>query len=280
MYEIGSSPFFSSITPGTVTEVSEEKEDATERPVTMLPRQTDEEDAVFTTYRPQEETTEEDKFTTETTSTTPTDYTTGFLVGQTSVFTEMKTREQGFGESVQVETEYPESMSAPAPTYTHHEFGQTSKPTPSEPQYLDEIKTTYPVFQPSQSIHTVPETSELPETPKTRFSPVATRFPESDPIEPHYTPEPRLSPIAPRFPESDPVKVHYTSPDQVQQVPPYSRSHQPQIVVVDEDEDLNVDGKLHNFQNTWRLNIQTKLCFVISICCPLLCFVNSVFLQF
>lgn len=259
VYEIGTSPFFSSIMPGTVTEVPEEKEDATKLPVTMLPRQTDKEDAVFTTYGPQEERTEEDKFTTETTSKIPTDYTTSSPVGKTTtiVFTEMKTREQDFGESVQVETEYPESMSAPTPTYTHPELGQTSKPTSSEPQYLDGIKTTYPVFQPSESIHTVPETSEIPETPEARFSPVAPRFPESDPVEPHYT-----------------------SPDQVKQVPPYSRSHQPQIVVVDEDEDLNVDGKLQYSQNTWCLNIPTKLCFVISICCPLLCFVNSVCLQF
>lgn len=248
----------------------------------MLPRQTDKEDTVFTMYGLQEETTEEDKFTTETTSKIPTEYPTTSPAGDTTtvMFTEMKTREQDFDNSVELETEYPESPSAPTPTYTYPELGQTSKNTPSEPPYHDEIKTTYPVFQPSESIYTDPETSEIPETPETRFSPVAPRFPDSDPIEPHYTTEPRLTPIAPRFPESDPVEPHYTSPDQVQQVPPYSRSHQPQIVVVDEDEDLNVDGKLQNSQNTWCVNIHTKSCIVISTYCHLFYFVHSLCLQF
>lgn len=245
MYKIGSSQYLASIVPGTVTEVTEEKGDATELPPTMLPRQTEKEETVFTTYGPQEETTKEDKFTTETTSKLPTEYPTSSLVAKTTtiVSTEIETRDQDFPESVQVVTKYPESMTGPTPTYTFPELDQTSELTPSEPQYLEEMRTTNPVFQPSEPITITPETLEIPETPEPRLLPVAPSSPESDPFEPQYTPEPRFSPIAPRFTESDPIEPHYTSPDQVQQVPPYSRSHQPQIVVVDEDEDLNVDGK-------------------------------------
>lgn len=242
MYKIGSSQYFTSIASGIVTE---EKEDATQLPLTMLPRQTEKEETVFTTYGPQEETTEEDKFTAETTSKIPTEYPTSSVVDRTTTigFTEINTREQDFRESVHVVTEYPESTSDSTPTYTYPELDQTSKPTPSDPLYLDEIKTTSPVFQPSESITTIPETMEIPETLEPRILPVSPSLAESDPGEPQYTPEPRFSPIVPSLPESKPTEPHYTSPDQVQQVPPYSRSHQPQIVVVDEDEDLNVDGK-------------------------------------
>lgn len=273
MYEIGSS-VVSNIVPGAVTVVPEGKEGATELPVTMLPRQPDKEDAAFTTYGPQEETTEENNFSTETTSETSTEYPTSSPVPETTTiaFTEMKLGEQDFGKPVQVRTEYPESVTASTPTYTDPHLGQTSNSTPSVPQYLEEVTTPNPVSQPSESISTVSETSEIPQTTKPQFSSVAPRlpesdpvesfytpepwvspippvFPESNPVESYYTPEPRFSPIAPVFPESNPVEPHYTSPDQVQQVPPYSRSHQPQIVVVDEDEDLNVDGKLRNSQN-------------------------------
>lgn len=217
VYKIGSSKYFSSIIRGTVAQVSEEQEDATELPLTTLPRQTEKEEPVFATYGPQEETTEEDKFTTETTSKIPTEYPTSSLVTKTTtiIFTEMENRE-----SIQVVTKYPESMSAPTPTDTYPGWDETSEPTPSEPQYFDEVETTNAVFQPSEPITTIPDNLDIPETP-----------------------EPRLLPVAPSLPESDPTEHHYTSPDQVQQVPPYSRSHQPQIVVVDEDEDLNVDGK-------------------------------------
>lgn len=159
MYKIGSSQYFSIIIPGTVTEEPEEKEDATELPLTMLPRQTEKEETVFTTYGPQEETTEEDKFTIETTSKILTAYPTSAVV-----FTEMKTRKQDFRESVQVVTKYPESMSVPTPTYTYPELDQTSKPTPFEAQYLDEFKTTNPVFLQPESTTTIPESVEIPET--------------------------------------------------------------------------------------------------------------------
>lgn len=270
MYKIGYPQYLASIIPGTVTEVTEEKEKGTEPPLTMLPRQTEKEEAVFTTSGPQEETTEEDKFTTETTSTIPTEYPTSSLVTKTTpiALTEVQSTEQDIFESIKVVTKYPESMSAPTPTYTYPEPDQTSEPTPSEPDYLEEIKTTSLVFL-SESINTTPETLEIPETAEPQLLPGAPSSPESDPVELHYTPEPRFSPNAPRVTESDQIEPIYTSPDQVQQVPPYSRSHQPQIVVVDED--LNVDGIIQNSQNTRGFNIQTKLSIVMSICCALFC---------
>lgn len=246
MYKIGSSQNFLSIIPGTVTGVPEEKGDATELPPTMLPRQTEKEEAVFTTNQPRKETTEKDKFTVETTSTNSTQNPTSSSVPKTSavVSTEKKTWEEDFREVV---TEYLESMSPATPTYkpyriynTDPVLDQTGKPTQSEPQPLEEVTTTKSFFLPSELLTAIPETSETLLTQE--LLTVAPSSPELDHVEPHYTPAPRSSPIAPRFPESKPVEPQYTSPEQVQQVPPYSRSHQPQIVVVDEDEDLNVDG--------------------------------------
>lgn len=216
MYEIGSSPFFSVVTPGLVTDLPEEKEAATERPVTMLPRQPDEPEGVFTTHRPQEETTEEDKFPTETTLETPTEHTTSYPEAETTLFgyTEPETGEPDFG-SDWLTTQYPESEAVTTPpAYTYPEWGQTTNPNPSEPRYPDEAGVTKPVYEPSEPTNTIPETSE-----------------------------PRSSPSEPRFPESDPVQPRYTNPEPVQPVPPYSQPHQPQIVVVDEDEDLDVNGK-------------------------------------
>lgn len=216
MYEIGSSPFFTVVAPGLVTDLPEEKEAATERPVTMLPRQPDEPESVFMTYKPQEETTEEDEFPTETTLETPTEYLTSYPGAETTLFgyTEPETGESDFG-SDWLTTEYPESVAVTTrPAYIYPELGQTTNPNPSEPRYPDEAGVTYPVYEPSEPTNTIPETSE-----------------------------PRISPSEPKFPESDPVQPRYTNPEPVQPVPPYSQPHQPQIVVVDEDEDLDVNGK-------------------------------------
>ncbi|XP_070683739.1 nidogen-1-like [Pempheris klunzingeri] len=51
------------------------------------------------------------------------------------------------------------------------------------------------------------------------------------------TPEP----VRPRYTDPEPVQPRYTDPEPVRPVHPYSRPHQPQIVVIDEDEDLNVN---------------------------------------
>uniref|UniRef100_A0A8C4HNC4 Nidogen 1b n=1 Tax=Dicentrarchus labrax TaxID=13489 RepID=A0A8C4HNC4_DICLA len=73
------------------------------------------------------------------------------------------------------------------------------------------------------------------------------------PLQPRYTipetPEPRYPPVQPRYPDPNPVEPRYANPEPVQPVPPYSRPHQPQIVVVDEDENLDV--------NVFRYNLET-----------------------
>uniref|UniRef100_A0A671VDF2 Nidogen 1 n=1 Tax=Sparus aurata TaxID=8175 RepID=A0A671VDF2_SPAAU len=99
--------------------------------------------------------------------------------------------------------EYPESETV-TPTYTNPERAPPRYPEPSEPRY--------PVSEPLEPRRTIPETTQ-----------------------------PRYSPIEPRYP--DPVQPRYTNPEQVQLVPPYSRPHQPQIIIVDEDEGLNVNGE-------------------------------------
>uniref|UniRef100_A0A4W6DHN7 Nidogen 1 n=1 Tax=Lates calcarifer TaxID=8187 RepID=A0A4W6DHN7_LATCA len=87
--------------------------------------------------------------------------------------------------------------------------------------------------------------SSLPEEEKT-----ATRYPISEPPQPRYTvpelTEPRYSPVQPSYPDS--VQPRYTNPDPVQPVPPYSQPQHPQIVVVDEDEDLNVNVFAYNLE--------------------------------
>ncbi|KAM8878100.1 nidogen-1-like [Spinachia spinachia] len=64
------------------------------------------------------------------------------------------------------------------------------------------------------------------------------RYPDAEPSQPRYldpeTSEPRYSPVKPRY------------PDPVQTVPRHSRPHQPQIVVVDEDEALDVTVFAYN----------------------------------
>lgn len=248
VYEIGSSPFFTAVAPGLVTDLPEEKEATTERPVTMLPRQPDETEGVFVTYKPQEETTEEYKFPTETTLETPTEYPTSYPEAKTTLFgyTEPVTEGPDFG-SDWLTTEYTESEAVTTPpAYIYPEWGQTTNPNLSEPRYPDEAGVTYPVYEPSEPTNTIPETSA-----------------------------PRISPSEPRFPESDPVRPRYTNPEPGR-VPPYSRPHQPRIVVVDEDEDLDVNGKpqkplnircLKMGENIWCLSIQKKSCVVLSICC-------------
>lgn len=214
VYEIGSSPFFTAITPGTVSDLPEEEEGATEPPVTMLPRQPNEQqEVVFSTYEPQEVPEEEDELPTETPAETPTEYQPSYPEAETTTrgYGETDNEEPDDGEPDQIETQYPESESV-TPTYTYPE--RTQPTDPSEPRYPDQTETAYPVPEPVQPIYTIPETIE-----------------------------PRYSPVEPRYSEPDRVEPRYTDPDPVQPVPPYSQPHQPQIVVVDEDEDLDVNGK-------------------------------------
>ncbi|XP_020511653.1 nidogen-1-like [Labrus bergylta] len=79
------------------------------------------------------------------------------------------------------------------------------------------------------------------------------RYPgQTEPRHPDQTkigyPDHRYTPVQPRYPDPVPAEPRYTNPEPVQPVPPYSRSHQPQIVVVDEDEDLNVNVFAYNLE--------------------------------
>ncbi|XP_041641375.1 nidogen-1-like [Cheilinus undulatus] len=61
-------------------------------------------------------------------------------------------------------------------------------------------------------------------------------------------PDHRYTPVQPRYPDPVPAEPRYTNPDPVQPGPPYARPHQPQIVVVDEDEDLDVNVFAYNLE--------------------------------
>ncbi|KAE8300659.1 Nidogen-1 [Larimichthys crocea] len=202
VYEIGASPFFPAITPGMVSDLRD-KEAATEPPVTMLPRQPDEQQEVdFTTYAP--------LFPTE----TPAEYQPSYPEAETitPTYAEPETQEPDEEELGQFEPEYPE-YEIVTPMYT-----ESAQPRyTSEPRYPDQTMTPYPDSEPLQPRYTTPETTE-----------------------------PRYIPLEPRYPDPDPVQPQYTNPEPVQPVPPHSRPHQPRVVVVDEDEDLNVDVFAYN----------------------------------
>lgn len=190
MYEIGSSPFFTEITPGVVSDPLKKKEEDATVTLTMSPRQPDEREVELTTSEPQGGPEEWNEFPTE----TPTEYPEAETIAPRYLETETE-------EPDQLQTEYPESETG-APTYT-----QPTNLNPSE--YPEQPGTAHPVYEPSQPINTIPEAVG-----------------------------PRYSPAEPRYP--DPTEPSYTDPVQV--VPPYSQPRQPQIVVVDEEEDLDVNG--------------------------------------
>lgn len=108
-----------------------------------------------------------------------------------------------------------------------------AEPETEEPEYEDlgELEPEYPDSE------TVAPTYASPER-------VQPRYPEQTESQYPYQPEqPRYTipePGEPRYP----VDPRYTNPEPVQPVPPHTRPQQPEIVVVDEDEDLNVNGKL------------------------------------
>uniref|UniRef100_A0A665T7A2 Nidogen 1b n=1 Tax=Echeneis naucrates TaxID=173247 RepID=A0A665T7A2_ECHNA len=95
--------------------------------------------------------------------------------------------------------------------------------------------------------YTSPETvaPSYPDQPETES-------PQSEPLQPKFTvpepSEPRYTPVQPEYPVPDPVQPRYTNPDPVQPVPPRSQPQHPQIVVVDEDEDLDVNVFAYNLE--------------------------------
>ncbi|XP_068444754.1 nidogen-1-like [Clinocottus analis] len=205
VYEIGSSPFFASITSGMVSGIPEEEWDATTPPA--------------------EE--EEEELPTE----TPTEY--------RPAYPEPESVTPGYDEPTtedyedEFETEYPESETV-RPRHSEPETPRPRYPDPSEPRYPE---PRYP--DPSEPRY--PDSSEprYPDPSEPRYPDrTETRNPVSEPQQPRYTVpqpnEPRYSPVQPGY--SDPV----------QPVPPHSRPQEPQIVVLDEDEDLDVTVFTYN----------------------------------
>ncbi|XP_071359223.1 nidogen-1-like isoform X2 [Trachinotus anak] len=220
VYEIGASPIFVAITPGMVANLPEEEMGTTEPtattepPVTMLPRQPDEQQEVdVSSYETTMMTTEaapeeKEEFPNE----TPTEYKLGYPEAEaiTPGYAEPETEEPDYEEPDQFESEYPESETA-TPIYT--------SPETLPPRYPDQTETGYPISEPLQPRYTIPEPSER-----------------------------RYSPVEPRYPDRDPVQPGYTNPEPVQPVPPHSQPQHPQIVVVDEDEDLDVNVFAYNLE--------------------------------
>lgn len=199
MYEIGSSAVFATITPGMVSGLLQEVEEknATEPPVTVLPKEPNEQKVVLRTQL-QVEPEEKEELPTG----TPTEYQPSYPAAETVTpgYAKLETEEPDFGEPVKFQTERPERIT-PNSTYSERVLSYPGTP---EPRHTNQTDTTYPVSQPSQPTYTVTETAE-----------------------------PRYTPVGPR----------YQDPEPVQPVPHYPRSHQPKIVV--EDEDFNVNGKSH-----------------------------------
>ncbi|XP_040891311.1 nidogen-1-like [Toxotes jaculatrix] len=230
VYEIGASPFFVAILPGMVQSLPGEEETTTEPPVTMLPRQPDEQQEVdFSTYEIQTTMTteaaplEQEEFPAE----TPTEYQPVYPEAKmvtpeyprpqpdepeaetvTPGYTKPKTEELDYEEPRQFRPEYPESETV-TPTY--------ASPERVQPTYPDQTETRYPISEPLEPRHAVTEPSER-----------------------------RYSPDQSRYPDPDPVQTQYANP--VQPVPPHSQPQHPQIVVVDEDEDLNVNVFGYNLE--------------------------------
>ncbi|KAM7419941.1 hypothetical protein PAMA_016848 [Pampus argenteus] len=192
VYEIGSSAFFFAITPG-LTSIHEE-EDSSETPVTMLPRQPDEQQEVDSSYETQTTMTTEavpedkEEFPTE----TPTEYqpSSPETEAVTPEYVEPETEEPEYVDLGQVDPEYPESETV-TPTYT--------SPETVQPKYSNQTESG-------------------------------------------------SSPVEPTYPDPDPIRPRYTNPEPVQPAPPHSQPQHPQIVVVDEDEDLDVDVFAYNLE--------------------------------
>uniref|UniRef100_A0A8C5HT66 Nidogen-1-like n=1 Tax=Gouania willdenowi TaxID=441366 RepID=A0A8C5HT66_GOUWI len=106
----------------------------------------------------------------------------------------------------------------------HNEPSERSYPEPSKPKSSDQTETKDHISIDSKAKYTAPEASE-----------------------------PRYSPVEPSYPKSDPIKPWYNNPERAQQVPPHLGQQHPQIVVVDEDEDLNVNVFAYNLE-TCALN--------------------------
>ncbi|XP_029480837.1 nidogen-1-like [Oncorhynchus nerka] len=131
------------------------------------------------------------------------------------------------------------------PPYEHEEEEETPEqellptvhPVQYQPSYSEPTQPSYP--EPTQSSYPEPTQPSYPEPDEPRYpEPDQPRYPEQD--QPRY-PEPDQ----PRYPE--PVQPSYLEPVQpAQPQPPRYEPQTPQVVVVDEDDDLDVDVFAYN----------------------------------
>uniref|UniRef100_UPI0037E7E23F nidogen-1-like n=1 Tax=Semicossyphus pulcher TaxID=241346 RepID=UPI0037E7E23F len=131
----------------------------------------------------------------------------------------------------------------PAESQPRYPEAETTRPGYAEPDYEepDQFGPEYPVSETVTRAYTEPERAQ-PRYP----DPSEPRYP--DQTKNRYPGEPRYPPVQPRYPDPVPAEPRYTNPNPVQPVPPHSRPHQPQIVVVDEDEDLDVNVFAYNLE--------------------------------
>ncbi|AWP05023.1 putative nidogen-1-like [Scophthalmus maximus] len=225
VYEIGPSGFFAAIIPGIVPNFPEEEEVTTKPPVTMLPRKPDEQQEVDFSMTTETAPEEKEAYPTE----APTEYQTGDPEAETVTpgYVTPEPEEPEYEAPGQFEPEYPDSGTV---TSTYR------APAGDPPSYPEQTETRYPISDPLQPRYTSPEPSEP------RYSPVQPGYPVPGPAQPRNTipgsSQPRYSPVQPG----------YADPEPVQPVPPYSQPQHPQIIVVDEDEDLDVDVFAYNLE--------------------------------
>ncbi|XP_034722409.1 uncharacterized protein LOC117941512 [Etheostoma cragini] len=180
------------------------------------------------------------------------------------------TVQPGYPDPEPIQPRYPDPEPV-QPQYPDPEPVQPQYPDsePTQPRYPDPepVQPRYPDPEPVQPRYTDPEPTQPrypdPEPVQPRYSdpePVQPRYPDPEPIQPRYPdPEPvqpqypDSEPIQPRYPDPEPVQPRYPDPEPVQPGPPRSRSQQPQIVVVDEDENLDVNVFAYNSE-TCALN--------------------------
>ncbi|XP_077935755.1 nidogen-1-like isoform X2 [Gasterosteus aculeatus] len=254
VYEIGSSPFFHAIAPGTVTGLLEEEEEATTPAVEVTPTEYQPKYPEPETITPgytepktedyegpgqfEPEYPEPETITPGYTEPTTEDYEGP---GQSEPkYPEPETITQGYTEPTtedyegpgQIEPEYPEPETI-TPGYTEPTTEDYEGPGQFEPEY-PEPETITPGY-------TEPTTEDYEGTGQ--FEP---EFSESETVTPGYTDPEKAErrypdPSEPRYSPVDP-----THPDLVQPVPRHSRPQQPQIVVVDEEEALDVTVFAYN----------------------------------
>ncbi|KAK2817579.1 hypothetical protein Q5P01_025770 [Channa striata] len=239
VYEISRSI---SITPGLISVLPEEEnvtEPATKPPVTMLQRRGNDQQQVemSTQSMTAMQTTpdENDEFSTDTSIELQPSYPEAEIV--TTVHPEPENEEPDDEEPDQLEPEYelvtptylsPEgveqtysdkTVTASEPSQSTYNIPEASEPQyfPVEPTYPDQTETTDTIVAPSQPTYTIPEASE-----------------------------PSSSPDNPRYPEPELIQPRYINPEAIQPGPPHSPPQHPQIVVIDEDVDLNVNVFSYN----------------------------------